>query len=68
MQPRLHNSYTADPLRYGGSAKFLDLSKQAFKLNVVHPPLTMLWPEKLSYEVDAEARNAGPARADRNGS
>jgi hypothetical protein len=42
MLPRLHNCYTADHLRYGGSNKFLDLSKQAFKLSVVHPLLTIV--------------------------
>jgi hypothetical protein len=38
----LTRCYTADHLRYGGSAKFVDLLEQAFKLNVVHPPLTIL--------------------------
>jgi hypothetical protein len=31
-----------DHSRYGSSAKFLDLPEQAFKLNVVHPPLTIV--------------------------
>jgi hypothetical protein len=35
-----HN--TADHLRYGCSSKFLDLPEQVSKLNVVHPPLTIV--------------------------
>jgi hypothetical protein len=42
MQSRLHNRYTTHHLRYGGSKKFLDLFEQAYKLNVVHPPLTIV--------------------------